>query len=186
MAQSQISNNDDNNKNNKMPFHLPPASIQVQSDNDKGQKSNGDTMDQVQEQQSVQSAVEQQPRRKNVENRHSDNSFLSELMSTVQNCTVVWDNTTRSYRDLHYSLHILVDFLWKYEICRCVYFTIKLTIQLNIVHETDPFEFEHLLPRRQVLVCLQGLFSKIIQVNMSNFLKKSYFIFILYRSCCKI
>ena len=59
----------------------------------------GDTMDQVQGQQSVQSVVEQQPRNSNVdndvENRHSDKSFLSELMSTVQNYTAVLDITTK-------------------------------------------------------------------------------------------
>ena len=103
MAQSQISNN-----NNKMPFHLPPASIQVQSHIDERQKSNSDTMDQVQHQQSVQcltDIVEQQLRvsyvDNDVENRHNDDRFLSELISTVQNYPTVWDITTRSYQDLH-------------------------------------------------------------------------------------
>ena len=80
MAQSHISNN------NKMLFHLPLAPIQVQSNNDEKQKSNNDTMDMVQQEQSVQSLtdiVEQQPCNINVyndvENRHNDNSFLSEF-----------------------------------------------------------------------------------------------------------
>ena len=103
MAQRQISNNDNN-----MLFHLPPASFQVQSNTDEKQKNNNDTMDQLKQQQSVQSlmdTVEQQPCNSNVdnelENRHNDNSFLSELISTVQNYPAVWDITTRSYRDLH-------------------------------------------------------------------------------------
>ena len=49
--------------------------------------------------------VEQQPCNSNVdnelENRHNDNSFLSELISTVQKYPAIWDITTRSYRDLH-------------------------------------------------------------------------------------
>ena len=43
--------------------------------------------------------VEQQPCNSNVdnelENRHNDNSFLSELISTVQNYPAVWDIATR-------------------------------------------------------------------------------------------
>ena len=94
--------------NNKMLFHLPPASIQVQSHIDERQKSNSDTMDQVQHQQSVRCStdiVEQQLRDSyvdnDIENRHNDDSFLSELIPAVQNYSAVWDNTTRSYRDLH-------------------------------------------------------------------------------------
>ena len=103
MAQSQISDN-----NNSMFFHLSPASIQVQSNNDKKQKSNNETTDQIHQQQSVQSLMdiaEQQPGNGNadndLENRHNDNSFLLELMSTVQNYPAVRDITTRLYRDLH-------------------------------------------------------------------------------------
>lgn len=48
---------------------------------------------------------DQQPGNTNVdhevENRHNDNSFLSELISTVQNYPAVWDITIKSYRDLH-------------------------------------------------------------------------------------
>ena len=36
-----------------------------------------------------------------VKNMHDDNSFLSELISTVQNYPVVWDIPTRSYQNLH-------------------------------------------------------------------------------------
>ena len=54
MTQSQVSNNNNNN----MLFHLPPASIQVRSNNDVKQKSNNDTMDQVQQQQSLMDIVE--------------------------------------------------------------------------------------------------------------------------------
>ena len=43
-----------------MLFHLPPASVQVQSNNDEKQKSNNDTMDQVQQQQSLIDVVEKQ------------------------------------------------------------------------------------------------------------------------------
>lgn len=42
VAQSQINNN-----NNNMLFHLLPLSIQVQSSNDKKQKGNNVTMDQI-------------------------------------------------------------------------------------------------------------------------------------------
>ena len=59
----------------------------------------------------------------------------------------------------------------------------KLTISINIVHGTDLFEFEHLLSRSQVLVCLQNLFFKNNTCSMLNFLKKWHFIFSLYRSC---
>ena len=52
MAQRQISNNDNN-----MLFYLLPASIQVQSNNDEKQKNNNDTMDQLKQQQSVQSLM---------------------------------------------------------------------------------------------------------------------------------
>ena len=103
MAQSQISDN-----NNTMFFHLSPASIQVQSNNDKKQKSNNETTDQIHQQQSVQSLTdiaEQQPGNSNadndLENSHNDNSFLLDLMSTVQNYPAVRDITTRFYRDLH-------------------------------------------------------------------------------------
>lgn len=65
---------------------MPLAPIQVQSNNDEKQKSNNDTMDMVQQEQSVQSLtdiVEQQPCNINVyndvENRHNDNSFLLEF-----------------------------------------------------------------------------------------------------------
>ena len=58
ITQSQVSNN--NNNNNNMLFHLPPASIQVQSNIDEKQKSNNDTMDQVQQQQSLMDVVEKQ------------------------------------------------------------------------------------------------------------------------------
>ena len=65
-------------------------------------------MDQIHQQQSVQSLMdiaEQQPGNGNadndLENRHNDNSFLLELMSTVQNYPAVRDITTRLYRDLH-------------------------------------------------------------------------------------
>ena len=58
VAKSQISNNNNNNNNdnnnNNMLFDLPAASFQVQSNNDEKQKSNKNTMDQVQQQQSVQ------------------------------------------------------------------------------------------------------------------------------------
>ena len=48
IAQSQISDD-----NNNMLFHFPAASVQVQSNNDEKQKSNDDTTDQVQHQQSI-------------------------------------------------------------------------------------------------------------------------------------
>lgn len=35
------------------------------------------------------------------EKRHNDSSFLSGLISTVQNYLAVWEITTRSYRDLN-------------------------------------------------------------------------------------
>ena len=35
------------------------------------------------------------------ENRYNDSSFLSELISTVQNYPSVWEITTRSYQDLN-------------------------------------------------------------------------------------
>ena len=57
ITQSQVSNN---NNNNNMLFHLPPASIHVQSNIDEKQKSNNDTMDQVQQQQSLMDVVEKQ------------------------------------------------------------------------------------------------------------------------------
>ena len=59
MAHGQISN-----INNNILFHRSPAPIQVQSNNDEKQKSNNDTMDQVQQKHSVQSLMdiaEQQP-----------------------------------------------------------------------------------------------------------------------------
>ena len=52
MAQSQISNNNNNNNNSNMLFHLSPGSIPVQSKTEKNQKSNNETTDQVQQQQS--------------------------------------------------------------------------------------------------------------------------------------
>ena len=91
MAQRQISNNDNN-----MLFHLPPASIQVQSNNDEKQKNNNDTMDQLTQQQSVQSlighcrvAAFNSNVDNELENRHNDSSFLSELISTAQNYPAV-------------------------------------------------------------------------------------------------
>ena len=103
IAQSQISDG-----NNNMLFHFPPAPVQVQSNNYEKQKSNDDTTDQLQQHQSVQSLikiVEQQPCNStvdnNVENRYNENSFLLELVSTVQNYPAVWNITTRSYRDLN-------------------------------------------------------------------------------------
>lgn len=69
---------------------MPPASIQAQSNNYEKQMSNNNSMDQVQQKQSVQSLidiVEHQPCNSNadndVENRHNHNSFLSELISTI-------------------------------------------------------------------------------------------------------
>ena len=59
MAHGQVSN-----INNNILFHRSPAPIQVQSNNDEKQKSNNDTMDQVQQKHSVQSLMdiaEQQP-----------------------------------------------------------------------------------------------------------------------------
>ena len=86
MTQGQISNN-----NNIMLFHFPLASIHVQPNNDEKQNSNNDTMNQVQQQQSIQSLmdiVKYQPCTSNadndVKNKHNDNSFLSELVSTAQ------------------------------------------------------------------------------------------------------
>ena len=49
IAQSQISDDDNNN----MLFHFPAAPVQVQSNNYEKQKSNDDTTDQVQHQQSI-------------------------------------------------------------------------------------------------------------------------------------
>ena len=80
--QSQLSNNN-------MLFHLPPTSIQVQSNNDEKQKSNSNTIDQVQQQQPVLSLmdiVEQKPCNNkvynDVQNRHNDNKL-------VMNCTKI-------------------------------------------------------------------------------------------------
>ena len=65
-------------------------------------------MDQGQQQQSGQSLVDtvwQQPLNSSVENdeenRHNDSSFLSELISTVQNYPSVMEITTRSFQDLN-------------------------------------------------------------------------------------
>ena len=72
-----------------MLFHLPPTSIQVQSNNDEKQKSNSNTIDQVQQQQPVLSLmdiVEQKPCNNkvynDVQNRHNDNKL-------VMNCTKI-------------------------------------------------------------------------------------------------
>ena len=84
MIQSQVSYN-----NNNMLFHLRPASIEDQSNNDVKQKSNNETMDQVQQQQSLMDIVEKPLCNSNanndVENRDNNNSFLSELISTGKN-----------------------------------------------------------------------------------------------------
>ena len=89
MAQSQIGDN-----NNIRLFQSPPALIQVQSNNNEKQKSNNDTMDQVQEQ-SLQSLMHilDNDVDNDVENRHNYNSFLSELVLTAQNYPAVWDIT---------------------------------------------------------------------------------------------
>ena len=65
-------------------------------------------MDQGQQQQSGQSLVDivwQQPLNSSVENdeenRHNDSSFLSELISTVQNYPSVMEITTRNFQDLN-------------------------------------------------------------------------------------
>lgn len=73
-----------------------PARNQVQSNNDEKQKSNNDNMDQAEQQQSVQSVLnilEEQPSNNNantiVGKGHNNISFLSKLISTVQDLRVI-------------------------------------------------------------------------------------------------
>ena len=51
-----------------MLFYLPPASFQVQSNNDEKQKANNDTMDQVQQQQYLMEVLEKQLCNNNADN----------------------------------------------------------------------------------------------------------------------
>ena len=51
---------------------MPPASIQVQSNNDQKQKSNDDIMYQVQQQQSVQSLMDIVEEQRSISNGYND------------------------------------------------------------------------------------------------------------------
>ena len=75
ITQSQVSNKKNNNNNN-MLFHLPPASIQVQSNIDEKQKSNNHCVKSVR----IRS--------------YSGSHFPAFGLNTL-------DIATRSYRDLH-------------------------------------------------------------------------------------